>query len=40
MTMKAVMALTVESIKKSSILEPKGQWSWYLVFSIGDVGPT
>ena len=26
--------------KKSSILEPKGQWSWYLVFSIGEMGPT
>ena len=30
-----LMALSI-----SSSLEPKGQWPWDLVCSIGDVGPT
>ena len=29
----------VKTLKISS-LEPKGQWPWNLVCSIGDVGPT
>ena len=37
------MASTLTYGKKpliSSPLEPKGQWPWDLVCSIGDVGPT
>ena len=30
----------VKALKMSSSLEPKGQWPWDLVCSIGDVGPT
>ena len=30
----------VKTPKMSSYLEPKGQWPWDLVWSIGDVGPT
>ena len=29
-----------KTLKISSSLEPKGQWPWDLVCSIGDVGPT
>ena len=30
----------VKTLKMLSSLEPKGQWPWDLVCSIGDVGPT
>ena len=40
MTKMATTPIYCKNPKISSSLEPKGQWPWDLVCSIGDVGPT
>ena len=40
MTKMATMPILGKTLLISSTLEPKGQWPWDLVCSIGDVGPT
>ena len=39
-TKMATMPKYGKNLLMSSSLEPKGQWPWDLVCSIGDVGPT
>ena len=40
MTKMATTPIYGKNLSISSSLEPKGQWPWDLVCSIGDVGPT
>ena len=40
MTKMSTTPIYGKTLQISSSLDPKGQWPWDLVFSIGDMGPT